>query len=52
MENPQKLTTQDEEKHVLDTTIYKQHTYEAKTNRTSFLCGNRNGHHNTELKDT
>jgi hypothetical protein len=21
-----------------------------KTNRTSFLCGNRNGHHNTELR--
>jgi len=21
-----------------------------KTNRTSFLCGSRNGHHNTELK--
>jgi len=26
---------------------YKQ--LEAKTNWTSFLCGNRNGHHNTEL---
>ena len=22
---------------------------EAKTKRTSFLCGNRNGHHNTKL---
>ena len=22
---------------------------EVKTHRTSFLCGNRNGHHNTEL---
>jgi hypothetical protein len=22
---------------------------EVNTNRTSFLCGNRNGHHNTEL---
>jgi hypothetical protein len=21
-----------------------------KTNRTSFLCGNRSGHHNTEIK--
>jgi hypothetical protein len=31
---------------------YKQ--LEVKTNRTSFVCGNRNGHHNTELrsKDT
>jgi hypothetical protein len=26
---------------------YKQ--LEVKTNRTSFLCGNRNGHHNREL---
>ena len=23
---------------------------EVKTNRTSFLCGNRKGHHNTELR--
>ena len=29
--------------------IYK-HLSELKTNRTSFLCGNRNGHHNTERK--
>ena len=27
---------------------YKQ--LEVKTNRTSFLCGNRNGHHNMELR--
>ena len=27
---------------------YKQ--LEVKTNRTSFLCGNRNGHHNTEIR--
>jgi hypothetical protein len=27
---------------------YKQ--LEVKTNRTSFLCGNRNGQHNTELR--
>ena len=24
-------------------------TTRGKTNRTSFLCGNRNGHHNTDL---
>ena len=28
--------------------FYKQ--LEVKTNRKSFLCGNRNGHHNTELR--
>jgi hypothetical protein len=28
--------------------FYKQ--LEVKTNRTSFLCGNRNGHHNTKLR--
>ena len=27
---------------------YKQ--LEVKMNRTSFVCGNRRGHHNTELK--
>jgi len=27
---------------------YKQ--LKVKTNRTSFLCGNRNGHHNMELR--
>jgi len=27
---------------------YKQ--LEVKTNRTSFLCRNRNGHHNTKLR--
>ena len=30
------------------TPFYKQ--LEVKTNRTSFLFGNRNGHHNTELR--
>jgi hypothetical protein len=54
-----KNTTQ----YVLNTTMHKQtqitwirhepfyHQLGVKrTNRTSFLCGNRNGHHNTELK--
>ena len=41
--------------YVLDTTIRKQTQktqigqLELNTNRTSFLCGNRNRHHNTEL---
>ena len=58
--------TQDEEKQnknttllVLDTNIRKQtqikhepsyKQLEVKTNRTLFLCGNCNGHHNTELR--
>jgi len=53
-----KNTTQ----YVLDTTMCKQtqttqikhepsyKQREVKTNRTSHLCGNHNGHHNTELK--
>ena len=55
-EEKQNNTTQ----YVLDTTLRKhtQITYtrhnppykhlEVKTNRTLFLCGDRNGHHNTE----
>ena len=39
---------------MLDTTTHKQpqttQNREEKTNRTSFLCGNRSGNHNTELK--
>jgi hypothetical protein len=38
--------------YVLDTTIRKQtqiRQLELNTNRTSFLCGNRNRPHNTEL---
>jgi len=54
MTNKAKNTTQ----YVLDTTVgkrkqthdllYKQ--LEVKTNRTSYLCGNRSVHHNTELR--
>ena len=48
--------------YVLDTTMYKQtqitkirhepsyKQLEVKTNRTSFLCGNRNGYHDTKLR--
>ena len=48
--------------YVLDTTIHKQTQItqirydpsqkqpKVKTNRTLFLCGNRNGHHTTELR--
>jgi hypothetical protein len=55
-----KNTTQ----YVLNTTIRKQtqitliryepsyKQLEVNTNRTSSLCGNRNGHHNRERKDT
>ena len=42
-EKQNKNTTQ----YMLDTTIRKQ--LEVKTNRTSFLCGNRNGHHKTRV---
>ena len=57
-EKQNKNTTQ----YVLDTTMRKQtqitsiryepsyKQLEVKTKRTSFLCGNRNGHHNTELR--
>jgi len=57
-EKQNKNTTQ----YVLDTTLRKQTqiTYiryepsykelEVMTNRTSFLCGNRNGYHNTKLR--
>ena len=51
-------------KHVLDTTTMRKQTQityirrevcykqlEVKTNRTSFLCGSRNGHHNMELSN-
>ena len=65
MNNPYKPAaqgTQDEDKdnticaahHHTQTTqarhdpFYKQ--LEVKTNRTSFLCGIRNGHHNTKLR--
>jgi hypothetical protein len=38
----------------LGTTTHKQpqttENYEEKTNRTSFVCGNRSRHHNTELR--
>ena len=57
-EEQNKNTTQ----YVLDTTMHKQTNKNtvsktrashkqpgAKTNRISCLCGNRNGHHNTEL---
>ena len=60
MNNPEKLATQDthdtENKHntTMGTTTHKQpqttQNQEEKTNRTSFLCGNRNGNHKTELK--
>ena len=61
MDNPEKLATQDtqdtEEKKcntTLGTTTNKQpqttQNQEEKTNKTSFLCGNRSGNHNTELK--
>jgi hypothetical protein len=58
--------TQDEEiqntirtQYVLDTTIRKQtqirhepsyKQMEIKTNRTSFICGNRKGHHDTKVR--
>jgi len=56
------MKTKPKQQYVLDTTIrkqtqttrtrhapsYKQLT--ANTNRTSFSCGNLNGHHNSELR--
>jgi hypothetical protein len=54
MDNPEKLAThgiQDEEKQNRHTTQYvldKQ--LEVKMIRTSFLCRNRNEHHNMELR--
>ena len=47
--------------YVLDSTMRKQtqitsirrepsYKLEVKTNRSSFLCGNHNGHHTTELR--
>jgi hypothetical protein len=64
MDNLEKLATQgtqDEEKrsknttqYALDTLCASQHKQDkqlkVKTNRTSFLRGNRNGHHNTEVR--
>jgi hypothetical protein len=62
MDNPEKLATwakKNTTQYVLYTTIRKQtqirhelsyKQLEVKTNRTSHLCGNRNGHHNTELR--
>ena len=60
MDNSEKLATQDKQNknttqymYVLDATIGKQTQKkpEVKTNRTSFPCGNCNGHHNTERKE-
>ena len=57
-ENQNRKTTQ----YVLKTTVRKQtqitlirhvpsyKQLKVKTNLTAFLCGNRNGHHNTELR--
>jgi hypothetical protein len=56
--NIQRNWQQDGEKQTKNTTqcvLYIRHELsykqmEVKTNRTSFLCGNRNEHHNTELR--
>ena len=55
MDNPEKLATlgiHDEEKQIKNT-IRHEPSYKQlglKTNRTSLLCGYRNGHQNTELR--
>jgi hypothetical protein len=58
MDNPEKLAKH-RAQHVVDTNQYTQtqtrheQSYKqlvAKTNRTSFLFGNRNGHHSTKRR--
>ena len=46
-DNENKNTTQKTKKMK---TIKHEPSYKVETNRTSFLYGNRNGQHNTELK--
>jgi len=58
MENPQKLATlgtQDTRRRQTKQKHNKryEHSYTqlvGKANRTSFICGNRSGHYNTELR--
>ena len=53
MDNPEKLATQGtqhEEKQNNTICVGHYYTQTNTNNRTSFLCGNRNGHHNTELR--
>jgi hypothetical protein len=57
MDKQEKLGTQSEDKqsknttrYVFNSTRYIQKQLEIKTNHSSFLCGNRNRHHNMELR--